>query len=134
MSGFNVVFPENKKVDVTFGQFTIQTDQSKKNGGEETAPEPFDIFIASLGACAGIYAKSFCDTRDIPTDHMHLTIDVRFKKGQSYLDQINITLHVGRQFPEKYEKPIIKTMNGCAVKNQLHPDIKTVTKVMYPDR
>lgn len=134
MSGFKVVFPDNKKVDVTFNQFTIKTDQSKKNGGDETAPEPFDIFIASLGACAGIYAKSFCDTRDLSTNHMHLTVDVLFKKGQTHLDQINICLYTGRQFPEKYVKPIIKAMNGCAVKNQLHPDIKFITKVVYPDQ
>ena len=131
MSGFKVTFPGNKKVDVAFKNFEIKTDQSIKNEGDETAPEPFAVFLSSLAACAGIYAKSFCDTRKLSTSGMHLFLDVVFKKGQKYLDQINITLHVNQAFPEKYIKPIIKTMNGCAVKNQLHPEIKTNTAVSY---
>ncbi|MBU0464332.1 MAG: OsmC family protein, partial [Proteobacteria bacterium] len=92
------------------------------------------IFIASLGACAGIYAKSFCDARKLSTDHMHLFVGVVFKKGQKLMEQINITLNVDEKFPEKYIKPIIKSMNSCAVKNQLHPDITFNTSVIYPDK
>ena len=131
MSGFNVTFPGNKKIDVEFKNYKIKTDQSNKNGGDESAPEPFDIFIASLGACAGIYAKSFCDARKLSTDHMHLFVDVIFKKGQKLMEQVNITLNVEETFPEKYIKPIIKSMTSCAVKNQLHPDITFNTAVIY---
>ncbi len=134
MGSFKVSFPENKKVDVEFDHFTIKTDQSVKNGGDETAPEPFAVFLSSLAACAGIYAKSFCDTRKISTDNMQLFLDASSKKGQAHMEGIRIRLHVDSTFPEKYIKPIIKAMEGCAVKNQLHPDIRTDTSVIYPDR
>ena len=134
MGGFKVTFPDNKKTDVAFDNFKIKTDQSKENGGDETAPEPFDVFISSLGACAGIYAKSFCDVRKLSMGDMHLFIEVIFKEEQKLMDQVNITLHVNQHFPEKYIKPIIKSMNGCAVKNQLHPDIKINTAVAYLDQ
>lgn len=131
MSQFNVTFPENKKVDVAFKAFEIKTDQSKKNGGDETAPEPFALFLSALASCAGIYAKSFCDTRKLDTTGMHLGLDVTFKKGQKHMESINITLYVNQQFPEKYIKPIIKSMDGCAVKNQLTDKIETNTAVEY---
>jgi len=134
VGSFKVSFPGNKKVDVEFDHFKIKTDQSVKNGGDETAPEPFAVFLSSLAACAGIYAKSFCDTRKIPTDNMQLFLDASFKKGQAHMEGISIRLHVDLNFPEKYIKPIIKAMEGCAVKNQLHPDIRTDTSVIYPDR
>ncbi len=131
MNGFKITFPGNKKIDVEFKHFKIKTDQAKENGGDKSAPEPFDIFIASLGACAGIYAKLFCDVRKLSTDQMHLFIDVVFKEGQKLMEQVNITLHVNELFPEKYIKPIIKSMSSCAVKNQLHPDITFNTAVIY---
>jgi len=134
VGSFKVSFPGNKKVDVEFGKFTIKTDQSVKNGGDETAPEPFAVFLSSLAACAGIYAKSFCDTRTLSTENMQIFLDASFKKGQAHMEEIRIRLHVGPDFPEKYVKPIIKAMEGCAVKNQLHPDIRTDTAVVYPDR
>ncbi len=131
MAPFEVIFPGNKRVDVKFKGYTIKTDQSKKNDGDETAPEPFAIFLASLGACAGIYAKSFCDTRDLDTENMRLELTPYFKKGLKHMEKIEITLHVNQAFPEKYIKPIIKAMNACAVKNQLHPDIAAETMVAY---
>lgn len=132
MSAFKVSFPGNKKVDVAFKNFEIKTDQSIKNGGDESAPEPFGVFLSSVAACAGIYAKSFCDTRSLPTDGMQLFMDVSFKKGQAYMEEITIRLQVHPDFPEKYIKPIIKAMEGCAVKNQLHPDIKSSISIIYP--
>ena len=134
MSGFKITFPGNKRVDISFNNFEIKTDQAKESGGDETAPEPFDFFIASLGACAGIYAKSFCDIRKISTDNMYIFVDVAFKDGQKLMDKIDIILHVNQNFPTKYIKAVIKAMNGCAVKNQLHPDIKTNTSVIYLDQ
>jgi putative redox protein len=131
MKKFEVVFPGNKKVDVKLKDFLVKTDQSKKNLGDETAPEPFDIFLSSLAACAGIYAKSFCDTRKLSCLDMKLFLSASFKKGQKHMDRVEIDLHVNPEFPEKYIKPIIKAMNGCAVKNQLHPEINTMTNVVY---
>ncbi len=134
MGGFNVSFSGNKKIDVEFKNFKVKTDQSKKNGGDESAPDPFSIFIASLGACAGFFANTFCDTRKISTEQMHLFVEVVFKKKQKLMHQVNISLHVDENFPERYIQPIIKSMNSCAVKNQLHPDIAFNTIVVYPDK
>jgi len=134
MAEFKITFPGNKKVDVAFNNFKIKTDQLREDGGDETAPAPFDFFIASLGACAGIYAKAFCDVRKLTTKNMHLFIEVFFKEGQKLMDRVNITLHVNQEFPEKYIKPIIKSMTGCSVKNQLHPDIKIDIAAVYPDQ
>ncbi len=131
MSEYKVSFPGNKKVDVAYKNFEIKTDQLKENHGDETAPEPFALFLSSIAACAGIFAKSFCDVRKIDTNGMHLVLEPIFKEKQKLIEQINITLHVNQQFPEKYIKAVIKAMDGCAVKNQLHPDIKTHTAIAY---
>ncbi len=132
MAPFEVIFPGNKRVDVKFKGYLIQTDQSKKNQGDETAPEPFALFLASLASCAGIYAKSFCDTRELDTTGMTLEFTPYFKKQQKHMEKIEFTLHVNQDFPEKYIKPIIKAMNACAVKNQLNPEIQADTRVVYP--
>lgn len=131
MAPFHVIFPGNKRVDVKFKDFLVKTDQSKKNEGDETAPEPFALFLASLASCAGIYAKSFCDTRELNTEGMNLELTPFFKKGQKHMDKIEITLHVNQKFPEKYIKPIIKAMSACAVKNQLNPEIGSDIWVAY---
>ena len=42
-----------KQVLADYEGFTIRTDQPVKDGGEGSAPEPFSLFLASLGTCAG---------------------------------------------------------------------------------
>ena len=133
MTEFKVTFPGNKKVDVEFDNYTVKTDQNKIHGGDDTAPEPFNVFLSSIASCAGIFAVSFCEIRKLDTSGMHLILEIVKNKGQKYIEEIKLTLHVNKSFPEKYKNAIIKAMNGCAVKNQLHPDIKTSTSLVYLD-
>ena len=54
-----IYFPGGKRVFADFGGFTIETDQPAQGGGDDSAPAPFDLFLASIGTCAGIYALGF---------------------------------------------------------------------------
>ena len=60
-----IQFPGGKKVDALYKGFTIKTDQPKNEGGEGSAPEPFSLFLTSIGTCAGIYVLNFCQNRNI---------------------------------------------------------------------
>jgi putative redox protein len=44
-----IILEGNMKVNAEYGNFIIRTDQSKKDGGDETAPAPYQLFLASLG-------------------------------------------------------------------------------------
>lgn len=131
MGKFNISFPKNKCVDITFNNFEVKTDQCIEDGGDASAPEPIDLFLSALGSCAGVYAKTFCDTRKLSTTGMHLTLEAFFKEGQKLMDRVEIMLFVNQAFPEKYIKAIIKAMSGCAVKNQLNPDLNIQTTISY---
>ena len=68
----DVDFPGGVRVDAHIGNFTVHTDQTLADGGAETAPSPFDLFLASTAACAGFYVVSFCRKRGIATAGLRL--------------------------------------------------------------
>ena len=68
-------FPGGVAVEAIHAGMTIRTDQPVKAGGEGTAPSPFDLFLASIGTCAGYYALRFCQERDLSTEGLGLTMD-----------------------------------------------------------
>ena len=68
----DVDFPGGVRVDAHFGAFTVQTDQSVLEGGDGSAPSPFDMFLASTATCAGFYVASFCRQRGISLSGLHL--------------------------------------------------------------
>jgi ribosomal protein S12 methylthiotransferase accessory factor len=121
-----------KKIDAAFGKFTINTDQSVKVGGEESAPEPFAYFLASLATCAGIYVIGFCQARELPTDGIRLTQDHTFDEKTGKLLGVELRIQVPESFPEKYRVPLERVAAKCAVKKVIENppefDIKTVVE------
>jgi putative redox protein len=128
MALVEVVFAGGKKVDARVAGHPVPTDQSVENGGGNEAPEPFQLFLASIATCAGIYAKSFCDQRDLPAPR-GLDMDI-VRMNDGLLSHLDLVLYVDAGFPAKYEPVIIRAMELCAVKKQLREDIKTSIRVV----
>ncbi len=119
----DVGFPGGKKVDAQLNGFTVHTDQRVKDGGEGSAPQPFDLFFVSLATCAGIYALEFCLSRNICTEGLAVKLHAD-KSGLSKLfDAITISLTLPGQFPEKYRDAIVRTVNLCTVKKHIQGDL-----------
>lgn len=127
-----VTFGGGKKVDANFNGFTIHTDQSLHAGGEGSAPEPFSLFLASIGTCAAVYVLSFCQNRDIPTDEIRI-VQTHFARESGHgIGKIELTIELPESFPEKYKEAIISAANLCAVKRHIMepPEfiVQTVTR------
>jgi putative redox protein len=115
----DVTFPGGKRVDAMIGGMLIRTDQLVENGGTGTAPEPFQLFLASIATCAGIYALEFCQARDIPSGGMTLSMRCEFDEKKQVVERLHIDLRVPPGFPEKYKKAVIRVMDRCSVKKHI---------------
>jgi ribosomal protein S12 methylthiotransferase accessory factor len=111
-----VTFPGGKRVNAEYKGFTIKTDQSVYQGGEGSEPAPFDLFLASIATCAGIYVLVFCQNRGIAVDKASLMMRTFRNPDTKMIDKITIDIHLPPEFPDKYAKAVIKSINGCAVK------------------
>jgi ribosomal protein S12 methylthiotransferase accessory factor len=114
-----VNLPGGLKVDASYKGFTIKTDQPEKHGGEGTAPAPFDLFLASLGTCAGFYVLRFCQERDISTDNINVVLKTERDNEKHMIGKISIDINLPEGFPEKYRKAVIASADLCAVKKHV---------------
>ena len=122
-----ITLPGGARVDARFGNFTVHTDQPTHAGGADTAPSPFALFLASIGACAGYYVSSFCRQRGIPTDGIRLVQHSRADRETGMVQQIDIEIQLPPDFPEKYRASVIKSAELCAVKKHLEtPPVMSV--------
>ena len=103
----------------------VVTDQPVAEGGTDTAPTPFDIFLASLATCAGVYVNDFCNHRNIPSESITLTQSAEFtldNNGKHLLTAVSLVIHLPDDFPEKYRDAVVRVAELCAVKKAiLHP-------------
>jgi ribosomal protein S12 methylthiotransferase accessory factor len=114
-----VYFEGKKKVNAIYNGIVIKTDQPAEAGGEGSAPAPFDLFLASIGTCAGIYVKSFCDQRGIPTDKIRIYQSLKYDVRKQLISEINLDIKLPEDFPEKYKEAVVNVANLCAVKKHL---------------
>jgi putative redox protein len=119
-----IFFPDRKKVDVAAGRFVIHTDQSVAHGGDATAPEPFDLFLAAIGACAGVYVLAFCQARNIDTSGVRIDEKPEFEGG--VLKRVMLEIQVPDSFPHKYLAAVQAAAGACTVKRAFdaHPAIE----------
>jgi len=127
-----IIFPEGKKVNALYRGFTIKTDQSPDNGGEGSAPTPFDLFLASIGTCTGIYVLLFCQARHIPTEKIKLLLRTERDKKTRMINKITIEIQLPPEFPEKYREQVIRVAGKCSVKKHLEnpPLFDIYTKIV----
>lgn len=126
----NIYFPGGKRVYADYGGFTIETDQPARGGGGDSAPAPFDLFLASIGTCAGIYALGFMQQRDIDADGAKITMRTHADPAAGLIDKIDLELPLPAGFPDKYRDAIVNAMNLCTVKKHLHqPPAFAITTV-----
>ena len=114
-----VVSGGGKKVNAHYRGMVIETDQSVEGGGEGSAPEPFSLFLASIGTCAGIYVYSFCQARNIPTDNIRIVQKNYRKEEGKGIGRITLTIEVPATFPEKYHAALVRSADLCAVKKHI---------------
>ena len=114
-----VYFEEGAKVNARLGKHVIKTDQKVHGGGEDSAPAPFDYFLASLVTCAGIYVKGFCMQRGISTDGIRIIQDAEPGSQPGLLGKIKLRIEVPQDFPEQYKNAVIQAASLCAVKKHM---------------
>jgi putative redox protein len=114
-----VTFPGGLRVDASYGSHVIRTDQPVAGGGDDTAPAPFSLFLASIGTCAGIYVLGFCKARGIPTEGIRLVQRAARDPSTGMIVKIVIDVELPATFPERYRDAVLKAANTCAVKKHL---------------
>ena len=132
-SEIQVTFPGGLRVDALYRGFTIQTDQPVYSGGQESAPAPFDLFLASLATCAGYYVLAFCRQRQIPTEGLALTMRTEKDAATKMIGRIAIDIALPNGFPERYKDAAVRAAEMCAVKAHLQkPPLMEVRAEIRP--
>ncbi len=123
-------FPGGLEVEALHKGFTILTDQPVEGGGSGSAPTPFDLFLASIGTCAGLYALKFCRQRNLDTEGLAVRLTPERDEAGKRVSRLRLEVLLPPAFPEKYREAILRAVDQCTVKRHiLEPPQFEVTAV-----
>jgi ribosomal protein S12 methylthiotransferase accessory factor len=130
ISNIDVSFPGGKRVDASVGDFVVHTDQPQELGGEGSAVAPFDLFLASLATCAGIYVLGFCQARNLSTEGLAMQLAVAETDPATRLPaRIRIELKLPEAFPGHLRAAVQRAAESCKIKKVIaaQPVIEVVS-------
>jgi len=113
-----VSFPGGAVVEADLDGHVVKTDQPLP-WGDDSAPAPFDLFLASIATCMGYYALRFCQERQIATKGLGLELETVKDEERKRIGSIGITLALPAGFPEKYRAAIGRAVDQCSVKKHM---------------
>ena len=126
-----VTLEGGKKVATKIGNHVITTDQPTKYGGEDSAPAPFDLFVASIGTCAGFFIKSYCDNKGIDATGIEITMRPTLDGKTKQVIGFETKIHIPDSLPQELHAPLRRAAEQCTVKktikNQPTFSVETVT-------
>lgn len=114
-----VVFSGGKKVDVKYRGFTVRTDQTEEAGGDNTAPDPFELYLISIAACMGYYVLAFMQARGIRSEGTTLSVGFEREPGDRPVTRVQADIHLPEDFPAKYEHAVVRAARSCTVKESM---------------
>jgi ribosomal protein S12 methylthiotransferase accessory factor len=117
-------FPGGQRVDAHYRGHDFLTDQPPA----DSAPMPFELFLASIGTCAGIYVLGFCRQRNLPTDGIRIIQRNHPNPTNGMMDKIDLEIQVPSTFPAQYYEALVRSAELCKVKKTIeHPPVFEVT-------
>ena len=121
---------EGTKLEAMVNGRSIQTDLPEKDGGQDSAPTPVDLFLAALGTCSTTYAKKFCDSRKISSQGLAVRMRCDISMEKFRINRITFEVTLPEDFPEKYRSALLRAMDQCTVKKHVMdpPEFASVIK------
>src|SRR5689334_17988561 len=112
-------------------QHTIASDQPAENGGFDEGMTPPELFLASLGSCAGFYAAQYLRKHRLATEGTIVRVAADKATDPARLDNLRIDLEIPRELSQQDLEGVEEAVRHCLIHNTLlHPpkisiDVKT---------
>ncbi len=117
-----ITFEKKKKIVAKYEGHTVVTDLAIDAGGEDTALNPFQLFLTALSSCTALYMRIFYEKHDLSIEGAKLDVSFDFD-ADGNVKQVNMIAHVGENFPMDKKDSLLLTMKACKVRKHVDPKI-----------
>ena len=97
----------------------IACDQPEENGGFDEGMTPPELFLASLGACAGFYAAAYLKKKGLPTEGTRVLVTAQKLLGPARLDNFKIDVQSPVVLSEEQRRGVEEAVRHCLIHNTL---------------
>jgi putative redox protein len=112
--------------DVRSGAHTLRIDEPVSRGGTDAGPAPYDVLLASLGACTAITLRMYAERKGWELGRIE--VDLRFFKTADE-ERIERVLRVAAGLGEEQRAKLAEIADKTPVTKTVRAGVPIVTRV-----
>lgn len=121
------------------GRHHLVADEPPEVGGDDTGPTPYDLLLASLGACTGMTIRMYAEHKKLALERVTVTLrhakihakdceECETKTGR--LDRIEREITLAGDFDAETRQKLLEIAEKCPVHRTLHSEVSIQTRLV----
>jgi uncharacterized OsmC-like protein len=103
-------------------QHTVRVDQPASDGGDDTAPTPSELFVASLASCVAFYVRRFLSRHGLPVEGLSVTAEYAMASHPARVATVDLQVDAPAELSPAQQSALLAVASHCTVHaTLLHP-------------
>jgi putative redox protein len=127
--------------NISVGPHVFQGDEPRENGGKDAGPNPFELILAALGACASTTVQMYADRKQWPLEGVHVALSYADVPAEDradsntkmwMVDGIEMGLSFDGDLSEAQQRRLLEIAGKCPIHRLLSSPVPIQTKLLVP--
>ncbi len=123
---------------VRAGRHRLRADEPTALGGDDSGPGPYDLLLASLGACTAMTVRMYAEQKkwplarisvDLKHDKVHAADCADCETRDGRIDKIERVLTLEGELDDAQRQRLLEIANKCPVHRTLHSEVWIPTQL-----
>ena len=127
MPNLNVAHQAGDRFQLQVRSHQLTCDQPSADGGGDQGPTPTELFVASLAACVGFYARRFLARHHLEAAGLRVEAAYTIRPGRpARVATITLRLLLPQPLEEHRRRALLAVVEHCTVHNSLRtpPEVR----------
>ena len=130
-------FPGTFYTDISIRDHTLVADEPESVGGEDAGPTPYDLLVASLGACTSMTLQMYAGRKEWPLEEVRVRLKHRklhaedcekdCDEGEERLDVVDREIELNGPLDEDQRSRLMEIADRCPVHRTLDAGVRVET-------